>query len=86
MTAAMFAPEFTSAVAALCGPGEAALVMIYAADGLSYCVSGEEGAHDTARSAAAGDPALDGDDTLLGVAVISRDETLTEYPVSTGGL
>jgi hypothetical protein len=82
MTAAMTAPQFTGAVAALCGPREAALVMIYAAEGLSYCVSSEEGAHETARSAAVGDPALDGDDTLLGVAVISRDGTLTEYPVT----
>jgi hypothetical protein len=74
--------EFTAAVAALCGPGEAALVMIYAADGLSYCVCSADGAHETARTAAAGDPDLNDGDVLLAVAVIGRDATLTEYPVA----
>jgi hypothetical protein len=76
-------PEFTAAVAALCGPGEAALAMIYAGDGLSYCVSSEDGAHQIARMAAAGDPMLNDGDVLLEVAVISRDGTLTGYPVAT---
>lgn len=85
MTATMTAPEFTAAVAALCGPGEAALIMIYATDGLSYCVSSEEGAHDTARAVTAGDWAdADDSDVLLGVAVISQDGTLTEYEVRQG--
>ena len=79
---AMTVPEFTAAVAALCGPGEAALTLIYATDGLSYCVSSAEGAHETARAVAAGDPEPDDSDVLLGVAVISRDGTLTEYPIT----
>ena len=81
MTTAMTGPGFTAAVAGLCGPGEAALVMICAEDGLSYCISSEEGAHESARAAAAGEVPVD-EDVLLGVAVISRDGTLTEYPIT----
>lgn len=77
----MTVPEFIEAVTALCGPGEAAVAMVFTEDGLSYCVTSEESAHETARHTAAGDIELDGD-VLLGVAVISRDGTLTEYPIT----
>lgn len=79
----MTAPEFTAAVAGLCGPGEAALIMICAEDGLSYCISSEEGAHESARDVAAGEMPV-AEDVLLGVAVISGDGTLTEYEVRQG--
>lgn len=75
-TAQMTAPEFVASVAALCKPGEAALVLVCAKDGLSFCIASE----DTSRSTA-GHIEGDDDDTLLGVAVITSDGTLVEYPV-----
>lgn len=80
-TAQMTAPEFISAVAALCGENEAAVVFITQSEGISYCVSDEAMAHLTAQYSAA-EPALDDGDILLGAAVIGRDGTLTEYPVA----
>jgi hypothetical protein len=77
----MTAPEFTAAVARLCGENEAAVVFITRAEGLSYCVADEATAHLTAQSSAA-EPVLDDGDILLGVGVISRDGTLTEYGVA----
>lgn len=74
------APDFIASVAALCGEDEAALVLVYAKDGISYCVSSDQGAHRTAIFVA--DAGQDDEaDTLLGVAVISRNGTLTEYSV-----
>ena len=75
-TAQMTAPEFVTSVAALCGKDEAALVLVYEKDGLSYCIAAER----TSR-AIAGHIEPDGEDTLLGVAVITADGTLVEYPV-----
>jgi hypothetical protein len=72
--AAMTAQEFTAAVAALCKPGEAALILIDDAEGPSWCVASGETAHQTARTLAA-----EPDETLLGVAVVSADGALTEY-------
>jgi hypothetical protein len=79
--AQMTAPEFTAAVAALCGENEAAVVFVTRDEGLSYCVADEATAHLTAQGSAA-DPALDDGDVLLGVAVIGADGKLTEYPVA----
>jgi len=79
-------PAESAAAAALCGPGEAALVMITTGEGLSYCVSPAQTAHEIARDTAAAGPALDDGETLLGVAVIGADAMLTEYPIrATGG-
>ena len=75
-TAQMTSPEFIAPVAALCQPGEAALVMVYASDGLSFCIASEQ----TSRSTA-GHVEADDEDTLLGVAVITSDGMLVEYPV-----
>jgi len=78
-TAQMTAPEFIASVAALCKPDEAALVLVYAKDGLSFCIASEQ----TSRTIA-GNIEADGEvneDTLLGVAVITADGTLVEYPV-----
>ena len=75
-TAQMTSPEFVASVAALCKPGEAALVLVYAKDGLSFCISSA----DTSRSTA-GHIEADDEDTLLGVAVITADGMLVEYPV-----
>jgi hypothetical protein len=80
LTAQMTNQEFITRVAALCGENEAAVVFITRDEGLSYCVADEATARATAQGSAA-EPALDGGDVLLGVAVISRDGTLTEYPV-----
>ena len=74
-TAQMTAPEFIASVAALCKPGEAALVLVYAKDGISYCIASEQTSRSTAGHVEADD------DTLLGVAVITADGTLVEYPV-----
>jgi len=81
-TTQMTAPEFTAAIAALCGHDEAAVVFITAAEGLSYCVASEATAHETAQDSADGGAVLDDGDRLLGVAVIAADGVLTEYPVS----
>lgn len=79
-TAAEFA-EFAKTLAASCKPGEAAVIMVYVQDGVSCCVSSSETAHRVAAETAAGtDPVTD--DTLLAVAVVSPDGTLTEYPVA----
>ena len=75
--AQMTAPDMIAAIAALCKPGEAALTLIDATEGPSWCVASTETAHQTARTLAA-----DPDETLLGVAVIGADGTLTEYPVT----
>lgn len=75
-TAQMTSPEFAASVAALCKPGEAALVLVYASDGVSFCIASEHTSRSTARHI---EP--DGEDTLLGVAVITSDGTLVEYPV-----
>ena len=80
-TAQMTTQEFTAAIAALCGPGEAALLLITAGEGLSYCICSAEGAHETAASYSA-DPGQVDDDVLLGVAVVTADGTLTEYPMA----
>lgn len=80
-TAQMTAPEFTTAVAALCGENEAAVVFVTRDEGLSYCIASDATAHLTAEGSAA-EPALDDGDVLLGVAVIGADGTLTEYPVA----
>lgn len=79
-TAQMTAPEFVTSVAALCGENEAAVVFVTRDEGLSYCVASEATARATAKDSAA-EPALDDGDVLLGVAVISRDGTVAEYPV-----
>lgn len=78
-TAQMTAPEFISAVAALCGPGEAAFTMITASEGLSYCIASEQTAHRTAHFTIT---AAERDPDVLGVAVITAGGTLTEYPVA----
>lgn len=75
-TAQMTAPEFIASVAALCGKDEAALVLVYAKDGLSFCIASEQTSRDIA-----GNVEADDEDTLLGVAVITSDGTLVEYPV-----
>ena len=75
-TAQMTAPDFIASVAALCGEDEAALILVYEKDGLSYCIASER----TSR-AIAGHIEADDEDTLLGVAVITADGTLVEYPV-----
>jgi len=80
-TSQMTAPEFVTAIAALCGEDEAAVVFITTTEGLSYCVASEATAHETAQDSADGEAVLDDGDRLLGVAVIGRDGTLTEYPV-----
>lgn len=71
------AAQMPAAIAALCKPGEAALTLIDADEGLSYCVASSETAHSAARTLA-GEPG----ETLLGVAVIAADGTLAEYPVA----
>lgn len=78
-TTAGTAPEFIASVAALCKPGEAALVLLYQNDGLSFCIASER----TSREIA-GHVEADDEDTLLGVAVITSDGTLVEYPVENG--
>ena len=75
MSATMTVRE-AAAIAGLCKPGEAALVMITVSEGLSYCVGSEEGSHETARNVAA-----DSDPDVLVVAVITADSTVTEYEV-----
>jgi hypothetical protein len=75
-TAQMTAPEFVASIAALCKPDEAALVLVYARDGLSFCIASEQTSRRTA-----GHLEADDEDTLLGVAVITADGTLVEYPV-----
>ena len=74
--AKLASPEFIASAAALCKPGEAALVLLYDKDGLSFCIASEQ----TSRSTA-GHIEADDEDTLLGVAVITADGTLVEYPV-----
>jgi hypothetical protein len=70
-------PEI-SAIAALCKPDEAALVMITAIDGLSWCVTTAQNARDVAMNVAGGGVDFDPDD-VLAVAVVGPDETVTEY-------
>jgi|HubBroStandDraft_6_1064221.scaffolds.fasta_scaffold902377_2 hypothetical protein len=83
-TAQMTAPDFIASVAALCGKDEAALVLVYAQDGLSFCISSEQTSRGLAGDGSALSDANDGGDTLLGVAVITADGMLVEYPVEAG--
>lgn len=80
---AIDAQETIAAIAALCGAGEAALVIISLSEGLSWCVSSAGTAHRTARTVSAGQ-----DPGTLAVAVVAADGTLTEYtppPLAGGG-
>jgi hypothetical protein len=66
--------------ASLCGPGEAAMVLVTRSEGPSYCVCSPEGAASTAASVAAGDdPELAGDVTA--VLTVDAGGHLTSYPV-----
>jgi hypothetical protein len=75
------AAELTAAIAGQCKPGEAAVVFIAEAGGLSCCVASEATARETAQNIAAS-PVLDDGDVLLAVAVITPDQTLTSYPIT----
>jgi hypothetical protein len=74
---AIDAQETIAAIAALCGAGEAALVIISLSEGLSWCVSSADTARRAARTVAAGQ-----DPVPLAVAVVAADGTLTEYAVA----
>jgi hypothetical protein len=84
MTTPDLAAEFIAAAAAKCKAGEAALVFITAVEGVSLCVCSEPGAREVAASSAAdpGDAFLDDGDTLVAVAVITPDATVTDYPIA----
>jgi hypothetical protein len=71
--------EFVKYVAALCRSGEAAVAFV-TAEGPSYCVASEPTARAVAEDASTTQP--EECDTLLAVAVIGPDGTVTEYPIA----